>query len=79
MKIGTAAKDSLHLTYYTFLVSRRACLLVFSGLLLNVSGALAVSPFIFVLMFLVGSFDGSGAVAGFIRVENPYIKIIYAS
>ncbi len=36
--------------------------------LLNVSDALAVSPFIFVLMFLVGSFDGSGAVAGFNRV-----------
>ncbi len=31
--------------------------------LLIVSDAFAVSPFIFILMFLVGSFDGSGAVA----------------
>ncbi len=47
--------------------------------LLNVSDALAVSLFIFVLVFLVGSFDGSGAVAGCIRVENPYIKICVLS
>ncbi len=45
--------------------------------MLNVSDALAVSPFLFflVLVFLVGSFDGSGAVAGRIHVENPHIKI----
>ena len=30
-------------------------------------------------MFLVGSFDGSGAVAGRIWVENPHIKICVLS
>ena len=30
-------------------------------------------------MFLVGSFDGSGAVAGRIRVENPHNKICVLS
>ena len=30
-------------------------------------------------MFLVGSFDGSGAVTGHIGVENPHIKICVLS
>ena len=34
------------------------------------SMSLTRCPFFFVFMFLVGSFDGSGAVAGRIRVEN---------